>query len=324
LIKVQDLTLEIIACSPTSEAKAFKIVIHHFSFIANQLKEPGSLHRVVRYWHNVPLSESAEKKNDILIDENYISRKNPFLYANDGALGFLNLECIVNGYETPHSSQLNAAKVNQFLEMGFDEKKMIDATSKINVFYINDIEIVKMIVRHWTPWKDFNKFLTADVYISSFEVYLSKNWRKLNRVCVEVLESINQEILTNEKPGNWPAVRQDCQKIVLNLLNYIPTSNEDEDILKYLKEDLESSEDNPEARYSKIVENELKVFSRHDAFYFVIQFWMEPSANVWPFKYWVPKTLFRANLLFFMSFYGIRKVRKCKRASGRVVKFYLF
>jgi len=53
-------------------------------------------------------------------------------------------------------------------------------------------------------------------------VYLSRNWRNLIQVCIDVLESINREILSNEKPGNWANVQTRCQSIVQKLLNYIP------------------------------------------------------------------------------------------------------
>jgi len=310
--KVKDLPLEVLKTlkleifASKSEKNPFKVSIGHFPGIAQNLVTDNT-HRAVRFWHDVPL-QSAASLMDLVDDvrENYISCKVPYLYSDPNNLGFLNLECEVNGYEEIKEEKVvDADRVNKFLEKGFDAQKITNPSQRIK-FYIDDIEIVRMIVRNRLSWITFNKFLTADVFKSACEIYLSKNWRHLLTACVEVLESINQEILSNKKPGNWPSVQAECQDIVTKLLNYIPVTD-DKDVYDILKNDLKVREDISSdyiSPYAKIVKNELKVFSSHDAFFnLVTKVWREATANIWPFKYWVsPTTLWRSSLFFFVIF----------------------
>jgi hypothetical protein len=268
LSKLKELQLQLVVSDPLSK-RPFTIEIKEFNEMAEKLESEMSLKRAVRYWHYVPFKPSKDFYHSRIIDDkrdNYLSCKVPQLYADDEALGFLNIECKVNGYDEPSLGQssslignlnMDSTKLTSIKEEGlFMLKAVSKKTEKAKPNLIDDIEIVKMIVRNRTTWARFSKFLTADVYKSSFEIYLSRNWRNLVPVCVEVMESLNKELIDKERPGNWSLVESQCQEIVTKILDYVPEV--EGDIYNQMWLEVKPHED--DGPYTSIVHNELKVF----------------------------------------------------------------
>jgi len=238
----------------------------------------------IRYWRHVVLEPSEPLGVDMnLLSEsslNNLFHEIPKLFADDNDFGFLNIGCEL--IESMTFSGLN------------DDE-----------YYIDDIDVIKMVIRNNTKWNILSPFLTAEIFRLAFEVYLSKNWQTLIPACRDVMESINKEILLGTKPGNWQLVQEQCQDIITTLLDHVPINKESErKTFPALLLALSPTREEIKYPFEKLVYYEMNVFTRHNAIYnFMRKFRKSVDIQCYPFNCVVsPAWIWRMSLLSFILF----------------------
>jgi len=256
--QLRDLRIELML-SDYNESKTFDVLkTADFTDMYENLGKPDAFQRAVKYWDHVnlvpqvPLPEVPDE-----IRENRFSFKMPILCANKDFPGFVDLQCEIEGYQ-----------------------EVSDAIIDPSPIYINDIDIVKMLVRNRFDWERILHLLSSDILLEAFEICLARNWLNPFWLMIELLSVIDEELRNNNKPGNWVHIKEEAEEIVSKLLSGIPSQDEAYNALKY---HLRCNELNVGA-FKWIVSCELRVFSRSDSFFPLIsQLWNEPTLLFGPF-----------------------------------------
>jgi len=140
-----------------------------FIDICDNLEKKDAFQRAVKYWDHLPLVPNhtlPEVPEEIR--ENRFSYKMPVLCASKDFPGFLDLQCEIEGYKEASNA-------------------IIDLTPVI----INDIEIVKMLVRNKYDWERILFLFSSDILLEGFEILLAKNWLNPFWLMIELLDVID-------------------------------------------------------------------------------------------------------------------------------------
>jgi hypothetical protein len=271
----------------------FQITSMPFDAIAGEYAMSGG--SLKRKWDHCGITRKSKGNElDMNIPDSRGSDRVPILYNFSDAemkYGFLNIECEVIGYEYDDSD-----KIHKLLPKDVSEKAPL-----LSKTFIEDIEIVKMIIRNSAHWQDFFQCLSADIFKNAFEIYLSAHWFDVIPTCIVVLSSLN-ELIQEGKAGNWELVKTQCEEVVAKLLQELPVNKENEEKIFDLFCDILQPEDKNDYFYL-LVKNELKVFPSKDSFFdgFVQKFWRVPSAEIACCRVSL-KSVWISNLISFIIF----------------------